>query len=374
MGWLLAFLVHSTLWLSLAWLWTRLRPGMHARVREMIWYTAIAASRITPTVQALAPAEAAFWRLPVPVALASSPAGDHRATETSAAAHDAREGAEHRGAPLSAEPPPARWRALVPWAWLTVAGVLLLGCLGRIEALRRRIGRREDVRDPRALLALDRLRRRAGLSGTPRLTVSADLGSPIALGIGRSSEICVPTRALHELDREELRALLGHEIAHHMRHDALRLAALNALQAAFFFQPLLRLAARGIHRAAEEQCDDWAAMQIEDRLAMASCLTEVAAWVLRRDRRLPVPCTARRRSQLGRRVDRLMDERRSSEAPGGFWRGLGCVGLLAAAPWLAPSLAPTGEPPHEDPVGGEHGPSAGEHRGAESESSHLEHE
>ena len=51
MEWLIAFLVHSTLWCGLAWLWLCLRPNSHARVRETIWYTAIAASFITPTAQ-----------------------------------------------------------------------------------------------------------------------------------------------------------------------------------------------------------------------------------------------------------------------------------------------------------------------------------
>ena len=31
--WLLGFLAHSTLWISLAWAWTRFHPNMHARVR-----------------------------------------------------------------------------------------------------------------------------------------------------------------------------------------------------------------------------------------------------------------------------------------------------------------------------------------------------
>ena len=158
----------------------------------------------------------------------------------------------------------------------------------------------------------------------------------------------MPVRALHELDEAELRALIGHEIAHHLRRDTIRLAILNVLQAVFFFQPLFRLAAREIRLATEEFCDDWAASQFADRLAMASCLAEVARWVVRSDRRNPVPCIGRRRSQLELRVRRLMDEHRSLQAPSRPSRRLGAVGLLMLAPLFAPAVAPGTDESHDD--------------------------
>jgi len=139
-----------------------------------------------------------------------------------------------------------------------------------------------------------------------------------------------------------------------LRHDTVRLAILNTLQAVFFFQPFFRLAVREVHLAAEEQCDDWAASQLEDRFAMASCLTEVAGWVVRRDRRIPVPCMGRRRSQLEIRVRRLMDERRSLETPSRAWQ-LGFVGLLVIAPWLAPAVALAGNSHADLEAAKEHG-------------------
>lgn len=76
--WLLAFGVHSTLWCGLARLWTRVRPGTHPRLRELVWYTAIAASFITPTAQHFVSAESAFWRVPLPDAFASLRLGNVR--------------------------------------------------------------------------------------------------------------------------------------------------------------------------------------------------------------------------------------------------------------------------------------------------------
>ena len=243
---------------------------------------------------------------------------------------------------------PAGWANSAGTLWVVCAGGLLAFYLLRLGKLRQRLGDREPVTDPRASHALAALSRRASLAPAPRLTESDSLGSAIALGVGTGREICVPVRALHELDGEELRALLGHEVAHHLRGDPIRLAILNVLQAVFFFQPLFRLAVREVRLAAEELCDDWAASQVDDRIAMANCLAEVAGWVVPRDRRTPVPCIGRRRSQLERRVRRLMDGHGSPKASSSPWRRMSAVGLLILAPSFAPAVAPAPEAPHED--------------------------
>ena len=224
--------------------------------------------------------------------------------------------------------------------WLSVSALLMMRYAGRLAAMRRRISPRDMVETAPERCALDQLSRRAGLARLPRLTESESIGSPLALGFGKRAEICIPTRALHELDHDQFCAMLGHEVAHHMRRDPMRLLGLNLLQAVFFFQPLFRVACRQLHLAAEEQCDAWGASHLEDRLAMARCLTEVAAWVLPQDRRLLVAGMARRRSQLGVRVERLMDDSCSFTARGGNFRAIGSAAVLAIAPWLAPSLAP----------------------------------
>ena len=351
-AWLFTFLVHSTLWCGLAWLGLRLFPRTHARLRETIWYTALAASIITPVGHTLISPESGTWRLPMPpfVVGAERPhaEGERGHEETSAAAHPGEEAQGEESAVISS------WAGSAGTLWLTLAGSLLVVYLLRLQKLRRRLVGREPVADPRATLALAALGRRAALDPPPRLTESHNLSSPVALGVGARREICVPVRAFHELDEGELSALLGHEVAHHLRRDTIRLGILNVLQAVFCFQPLFRLAVREVQLAGEEQCDDWAASQLEDRLAMASCLTEVAGWVVRRDRGLPVPCIGRCRWQLELRVRRLMDEHRSLPAPPGVWQRMSVVGLLVLTPLLAPAIAPERDASHEDQSGLEH--------------------
>ena len=366
-AWLFTFLVHSTLWCGIAWLGLRLFPRTHARLRETIWYTALAASIITPVGHTLISPESAIWRLPMPsfVASAELPHAEGERSHDDRATSAATQSGEGAYGEASAVNPP--WAGPAGALWLTLAGGLLAVYLLRLEKLRRRLVDREPVTDPRASRALAALSRRASLDPPPRLTESHNLSSPVALGVGARREICVPVRAFHELDEGELSALLGHEVAHHLRRDTIRLGILNVLQAVFCFQPLFRLAVREVQVAGEEQCDDWAASQLEDRFAMASCLTEVAGWVVRRDRGIPVPCMGRRRWQLELRVRRLMDEHRSLQAPAGVWQRMSVVGLLVLAPLLAPAIAPARDDPQEDPRALEHLPQQEHDQPAEGE-------
>ena len=343
-AWLFTFVVHSTLWCGVAWLGLRLFPRTPAHLRETIWYTALAASLITPTVHSLTSPDSAVWRLPVPAFIAGSEHGAEAEPGHRDGAGSMPGGQESHSEEAAVA---AGWLASAGTVWIVFAGGLLAFYILRLAQLRRRLDDREPVRDSRAARALATLGGKAALNPPPRLTESHNLGSPVALGAGKRREICVPVRALHELDDGELRALLGHEVAHHLRRDTIRLAILNVLQAVFFFQPAFRLAAREIRLAAEELCDDWAASQFEDRFAMASCLAEVARWVVRRDRHSPVPCIGRRRSQLELRVRRLMNERRSLQMPSHPWRHAGAAGLLILAPVFAPALAPGADRSHE---------------------------
>lgn len=366
--WLFEFSLHSTLWLGAAGGAVRLAPTLRPRTRETIWYTAIVASLVAPSVHALVPESVtSFWTLGIPGTwLPSLGAGGSPSADLFTSAG---------GSPSS------ELGGILLFAWLSVSGILILRYIARVELSRRELARQElDVDSPAGHI-LSALCAEAGLRRKPRLTESESLGSPIALGVGANAEICLPTRALYELSPDQLRATLGHEVAHHRRLDPLRLAALNLFQATFFHQPLLRLARRDLHLAAEEECDGWAAGQIGDRLVLARCLTHVAGWVLHNDRRLSAVGMTRGNSNLLRRVNRLVDGQPDPGPRGGFGRRLAPVLVLALSPWLAPTVATSsnlggvdpriGEPSEHigatDEGGEEHRDGVGEHAGESGE-------
>lgn len=341
--WLLAFFLHSTLWFGLAWLSTRLLPKMHPQTRETVWYTAIAASLVTPSVHLMGSGSLqTFWNLTFPGALFSSfqPAvllGEH-------------------GTPAQVGGSGFPWEALLLGIWISTAALLLLRYSTKVLLLRNRLARHDVAPDSREAITLWNLCRRADLHRVPRLTESENLGSPIAIGIGTRAEICVPTRAFHELDPAQFSAMLGHELAHIKRLDPIRLGLMNLLHNLFFFQPLLRVAGRDVHWAAEEQCDEWSADHVDDRLAVARCLTEVAGWVLPQERRFPAVGMAQGRSHLVRRVDRLMEGKNPSGILSRLLRGIGSTSVLVIAPWLAPGLTPVAGSPVEAQEIGEYSP------------------
>lgn len=323
--WLLAFLLHSTLWLGLAWLSTRTARRMAPQTREAIWYTAMVASLVTPSIQLMASDSfPLLWHLGIPRFLVSTLepgllVGEHASRAT--------------GGGLG----PSSGGVLLG-VWISIGGILLLWYAIQVLVIRLRLSRQDIDAGSREAVALRRLCSRAGRRHVPRLTENGDLGSPIAIGFGPLAEICVPTRALHEMDSVQFRAMLGHEIAHLQRLDPIRLGLINLLRRIFFFQPLFRVAAHHLHQATEEQCDEWSATLLDDRLAVARCLTEVAGWILPQEKQPLVAGIARGPSQLLMRVDRLLEEKRPSVTAGRWWRGLGSASVLVITPWLAPGL------------------------------------
>jgi HEAT repeat protein len=193
-----------------------------------------------------------------------------------------------------------------------------------------------------------------------RLTSSATISSPVALGLG---EICVPDAALTDLDADQQRGLLAHELAHLARRDPLWLDCASIIERVFFFQPLNRLARRELQNAAEYLCDDWAAARTGSGVPLAKCLARVAEWIQASPLGVPVAGMAEQRSLLVARIARLIG-RRAAESPapklalaGAALVLLGAV--VAAAPGVQGTPVVTGAAPQSGsaesrrPVSGE---------------------
>lgn len=342
LAWLATYLVHSTLLLGAAWLVSRRLRGRSLGVEERLWKAALVGSLLTATVQ---------------TGLAALPSAPARAAEVAAVRVVATPSLPATWSPSTADAPVAQMKTVDPrlgslaaalpgWQRLALAGwiggcLLLVGglALGWLR-LRLRLRRREDVASGPAGRLLERILARTASRRPVRLTGTAALPVPVALGVGER-EICLPRRALRELDERRQEGLLAHELAHLERRDPVWLLAALAVQSVFFFQPLNRLARRRLEEISELRCDEWAVRATGDRVGLAHCLTEVASWLVAERSALPAPGMARSRGALGERVRRILEGPEEGDgASRRRWLPAAAAAGLLAAVLAVPGLAP----------------------------------
>ena len=228
------------------------------------------------------------------------------------------------------------WPILLLGAWFGIATALVAWFLISRARFLRFIGPRRDVGHTLAGNALRHLRREGGIGRDIGLTLSERLTSPVALG---ADEICLPERALAELDPIRMESILAHELAHLVRRDPTWLTIARIIEAVFFFQPLNIVARRRMQEAAEFASDAWASTRVARPLDLAHCLARVAEWTIASPR-LPVPAMAERRGAvLVRRVERLTTGRVVVEHTPGRSVRLGAAVALLALILLAPRAA-----------------------------------
>jgi len=138
-----------------------------------------------------------------------------------------------------------------------------------------------------------------------RLFNSSQFEEPVAFGMLRWT-ILLPAQVESRLNREELTALLCHELAHLTRGDIFWLNCGRLLTSCFAFQPMNFVARRRWQEHAEFQCDDWAVEGNTDRLTLARSLTLVAEWQAKRQVCAGVVSAGGERFHITNRVERLV--------------------------------------------------------------------
>ena len=228
------------------------------------------------------------------------------------------------------------WPLFLFAAWAVGASIMAGWFFVARARFLRAIGPRRDVAHTLAGNALRFLQRESRFHDHVRLTLSECLTSPVALG---TDEICLPSRALAELDPIRMESILAHELAHLVRRDPSWLTIARVIEAVFFFQPLNILARRRMQESAEFASDAWASTRVARPLDLAHCLALVAEWTIAAPR-LPVPAMAERHGPvLVRRVERLTTGRVIPEATPGRALRLSAVVSLVALILLAPRAA-----------------------------------
>ena len=350
LAWLLTYAIHSTVLLTLVWLLVRARPWSPG-ASELLWKSAMIGAIVTSSAQLaldVRPAGTVLLREggkgkgEATTRLAVSDKSKAASQEVVSGKREAREDAAQLpvvSPTASSETPLTAFRFPLPASAVVVWGLIALALgmiyIGRRLILVGRLGDRREVEDGRLVDALTTLAGDAGVKHIPRLTSTSRISSPVALGL---NEICVPETALTELDIEQQRSLLAHELAHLARRDPVWLVAGSLIERVFWYQPLNRIANRQIAVSAEFLCDDWAVHRTGSGAPLARCLAQVAEWIQASPLGVPVAGMAEERSLLVTRVARLIEgSRPTSRSRRGL--ALATVAVLAATILVAPGVS-----------------------------------
>ncbi|MEJ2704786.1 MAG: M56 family metallopeptidase [Sedimentisphaerales bacterium] len=147
-----------------------------------------------------------------------------------------------------------RLSGILPFLWL--AGALALG--GYIVICNLRLWRAARVEcpstDKETLELLEKCRAAIGLRTIVALVPSETINTPVLLGFVRP-RLLVPKSMAEKLNREELRYVFLHELAHVKRHDIAIGWLTTLLQVVHWFNPFVWLAFHRMRSNRESACD-----------------------------------------------------------------------------------------------------------------------
>ena len=140
---------------------------------------------------------------------------------------------------------------------LHFSGLLIILSLAALQQLylRRVVLRASRATDPMLLEIYDALCRNMHLRRRPHLRISAENHAPVTFGIWKPVVI-LPRAMIMALSPEEIRVILGHELAHQRRWDPWFLRLHLFVSAIWWFNPVYWLLSRTVRGVREDCCDD----------------------------------------------------------------------------------------------------------------------
>jgi len=182
----------------------------------------------------------------------------------------------HHGVSLGVGPPESLlpWMTLAALLWVCVATALSASALIRAAALKRQ-WLTGAVEDPRWREIEQSVAAKMGLRSAPQVVRSSTADVMAVVGWRRPT-IVIPEDMPCDLNDGQLRALLGHELAHVTRHDPIVNLVLSVFESFVFFHPGAAWLAGEVRRLREHCCDDVAVQVSGDAIAYARALTALA--------------------------------------------------------------------------------------------------
>ncbi|MDA1015688.1 MAG: M48 family metalloprotease [Planctomycetota bacterium] len=180
---------------------------------------------------------------------------------------------------------------------------------------------------------VDSICQRYGIRRSIRLLSADESTDPAAFGFWRWA-IVLPIGIESRLDKDQLRAVLTHEVAHLVRDDTRWLFVGGLLHRCFAWQPLNLLAVREWRRASECLCDDWAVERGVTGITLAKCLTQLAEWRLNSAACSAGLAAVGAKSSLRMRVERLLTAKPARDVWQRGWSGVVMVVAFLGIAWL----------------------------------------
>ncbi len=259
---------------GIAWVVTRLLSRSSAATRHFTWACAISIAVLLPITTVATPR----WSVTPPAPLARL-ASNTRIEAVQSTDSDVAM-TKQIGVDSTLRPTIRRRRGSITLstiaAWVWIMGVVVAFChvlIGHFAAWRlyRTTRRMQNswIQDAERLTS-----RELRLNGALCLVESARVSVPVVLHLWRP--IIVMPEAAAQWPWSRVRAVLLHELAHIKRNDMLVQSLTQLACAAYWFNPLVRFAARQLRLERERACDDFVLMEGTSGADYATHLFEIA--------------------------------------------------------------------------------------------------
>ena len=339
LSWLLTYAIHSTILLAAAAVVAWRLSDQHAWL-DVIWKAALIGPLVTASLNLNGIPIGGRWEMHSVTPVTGKPA-----TVQEHAPEPANQPAPR--VERATSPPPAErsesarptWSSIAVMLWLSIAGIGLARYGVRLIRFYRSAGSGPSVTAPDLLDAVD-VFTESTRGRHIKLTTSDVCAVPLALA-GR--HIVLPERFFEELDADQQRAAVAHELAHVIRRDPVWRIAAAIVEHVFFFQPLNRIARSHMTESAEFLCDQWAVQHTGAPVALARCLSMVASWAspTNDEWAVGVNAMARSDSAMVRRVTQILNEpAQVARRPRALWLAIPLAFVAVAAPRVTATTLP----------------------------------
>jgi beta-lactamase regulating signal transducer with metallopeptidase domain len=276
-------LIEGTAVCALAWLMLRIVPRQNAASRFAVWFSALMAIALGPSVGAMWPSAQIIGRSTQQAIFAV----------------------------------PESWALYFVAAWFAVSIWMLIGLVHSLVHLRNLrtscVAIDSAVLDP---LVRETLRRHSSARSVS-LCTSNRVKVPAAIGFWNPT-IVVPEWAVSELSADELNQIVLHELAHLRRLDDWTNLAQQIIKALFFFHPAVWWIEKKASLEREIACDDAVLAETARPQAYAECLARLAEKSLVHRSLSMAQAALGKVRQMSIRVAQILDTGRP-EATGAVW-------------------------------------------------------